>query len=84
MIIGKIYIPDKEAEKQYFAGKYVVTRYGVYQLFWGNVQKRPYANLVINRKTKMLRPSEYMYLSAEQVNNMIGQEILKPTERRSQ
>lgn len=77
MIIGKICIPDREAERQFSAGKYVVTRYGIYQLFWSNAQKQVYANLVINRKTKMLRPSEYMYLSAEQVNNMVGQEILK-------
>lgn len=77
MIIGKIHIPDDEAYQKYAAGKYAVTRYGIYQLFWSQAQKQVYANLVINRKTKILRPSEYIYLSAEQVNNMIGQEILK-------
>ena len=77
MIIGKIHIPDNEAYQQYVAGKYAVTRYGIYQLFWSQAQKQAYANLVINRKTKMLRPSEYIYLSAEQVNNMVGREILK-------
>lgn len=77
MIIGKIRISDREAERQYSAGKYVVTRYGVYQLHWSNAQKQVYANLVISRKTKLLRPSEYIYLSPKQVNNLVGQEILK-------
>lgn len=77
MIIGKIHIPDDEAYQQYAAGKYAVTRYGIYQLFWSQAQKQVYANLVINRKTKILRPSEYIYLSPKQVNNLVGQEILK-------
>lgn len=73
--IGNVELTESEAERIYNEGKYVCSYVGIFQIHYSNAQKTYYGSKVIDRKGYAGRGRFYIQ-SAEQVNYVLGKEIL--------
>lgn len=75
--IGSVELTPAEAVKLYENNKYIVTLHAIYQLFWSNAQGRVYGSRVwYDKHARLTRPGRFFALSAAEVNNVLGFELL--------
>ena len=80
MILNKKRIPDNEVSSNYYSGKKYIAAYSkIYQLFYSNAQKQFYAQCIYSpcfTGCSFTPKNKYKYLSANEVNNMVGFQLL--------
>lgn len=77
--IATVTLFPEEAEEAYMQGKYIVTATKIYQICYSNAQQRYYGHRIYTapKGQRMTRPGRYYVYTAEQVNRLISDELVR-------
>ena len=76
--IGSVNLPEKQAEKLYSEGKYIVTYKKVYQLHYSAAQKRVYGSAIYTHTGNpgLTAKGRFHAMSAQAVNDLVGFDLV--------